>query len=521
MRNKFFAAFFAGLFLFLSAPTSSAADIPLLTWERGKEQNLVLGGKTLINNWKITLNADGKESLAFSRSSINASGFIVYYVQIPKDFPLGVYTIQTEGSNSPKTTVAGVNVIQLLTYNIVQMPGELLFLVVIAAFLSTAFSVIRRRRYSPLYYLRSRNLLENPYDERFAKYPRILRSVYRMRIQAVDNLRKSLFKFALLRDGEFLHKISPVLWAILPIASLFIGFFAGAQSRNAGAVVEMPIILFGAISVLGVLDSYSGFIATIGFALFQIMGSNVTTIKDALAVMAIAIAWCAPGLISTMLVETTARDFGINRYSEKKESSILVVIAAVVGAMMALVSQMITSSLTGRVGSFFDQKFLVPGILVLMIMAKRLFENSLDQAHQGKDWDSSYREISLDVARVVSPQAVLVIFTATTAVTYIWTHSVAIGVLTGALWSVPFLFLLVRFTSPSVSRIDRLPRNILAESAILGLIVLIEFLVISRLPFEVNLKSEFLLVAAAVPLIIHSFFNAVTDSQSQERGALI
>ena len=34
----------AGIALVMSVPVASAADIPVLTWEKGKEHNIVLGG---------------------------------------------------------------------------------------------------------------------------------------------------------------------------------------------------------------------------------------------------------------------------------------------------------------------------------------------------------------------------------------------------------------------------------------------------------------------------------------------
>ncbi len=518
MKNKTIAALLILIFSALSIPSSQAADIPLLTWERGKEQNLVLGGKTLYNNWKITLDSPSGQSLTFSKSAANSAGFIVYSLQIPKNFPLGVYTVATQGKNSPKTTVAGVNVVELVAYNVIQMPSELLLLAVVASFLTTTFSTIRRRRYSPLSYAKSLDLTLNPYDSRFASYPSILRSIYRMRIQAVDNLKKSLFKFSLLRDGELLHKISPVTWALLPLASLFAGFVAAMQSRNAGQVVQIPIAIFAAIAVLGVIDSYSGFVATFGFALLQILGGNVTTVKDVFAVMAIAIAWCAPGLISTTYFAATSRDFNFS--GSKNRVGLLIVPAALIGAVLTLVSQMITSSLTAHVGSFFNQKFLVPGLVFLAVIAKHFLEVAIDQAHLDQDLPDGYRQVSLEIARVISPQATLLIAISTFGITYIWTKSLAVGFLCAVLYTLPFLFLLVRFTSTSIKAVDRFPHNIFLESALISVVLLIAFLVISKTPFEVDIKSKILLVFGAIPLILHGFFNAVSDSHMAESEAL-
>jgi hypothetical protein len=55
MRAKFFALALVAITLGFSIPQASAADVPLLTWERGKEQNIVLGGGAITNNWQIVL----------------------------------------------------------------------------------------------------------------------------------------------------------------------------------------------------------------------------------------------------------------------------------------------------------------------------------------------------------------------------------------------------------------------------------------------------------------------------------
>ena len=92
---------------FLLIPVSaSALDIPLLTWERGKEQNLVLGGN-VENEWKIELvNEANEKVLDFKESEISANGFRVYSVSIPNDFPVGAYAVRATGIGIPGSIVA-------------------------------------------------------------------------------------------------------------------------------------------------------------------------------------------------------------------------------------------------------------------------------------------------------------------------------------------------------------------------------------------------------------------------------
>jgi hypothetical protein len=113
MRVKFFASLLVAISLGFSIPQASAADVPLLTWERGKEQNIVLGGGAITNNWQIVLIQKDKVVLQFSKSRINKEGFVVYSATIPNSLPDGRYTVQTNSENSPKSIVAGVNLVTM------------------------------------------------------------------------------------------------------------------------------------------------------------------------------------------------------------------------------------------------------------------------------------------------------------------------------------------------------------------------------------------------------------------------
>ena len=57
-RAKIIAAL-ALLLTFLAPTFASAVDIPLLTWERGRVQEVVLGGGAYNNKWVVTLEGNG------------------------------------------------------------------------------------------------------------------------------------------------------------------------------------------------------------------------------------------------------------------------------------------------------------------------------------------------------------------------------------------------------------------------------------------------------------------------------
>ena len=88
MRKIKFIAL-ALLALIFTPTAAQAFDIPLLTWERGREQQVVLGGGAYTQSWTVTLEGNGAETLKFSSSQKNDAGYVVYSLNIPADYPLG------------------------------------------------------------------------------------------------------------------------------------------------------------------------------------------------------------------------------------------------------------------------------------------------------------------------------------------------------------------------------------------------------------------------------------------------
>ena len=53
--NRIKASALLLIVLLLSPIAAQAFDIPLLTWERGRQQQVVLGGGAYANSWKVSL----------------------------------------------------------------------------------------------------------------------------------------------------------------------------------------------------------------------------------------------------------------------------------------------------------------------------------------------------------------------------------------------------------------------------------------------------------------------------------
>jgi hypothetical protein len=89
--------------IFATPTAAQAFDIPLLTWERGRVQQVVLGGGAYTANWVVTLEGEGTSPLTFTRSETNEAGYVVYSLNVPSDLPIGAYSVQTSGNDAKKT----------------------------------------------------------------------------------------------------------------------------------------------------------------------------------------------------------------------------------------------------------------------------------------------------------------------------------------------------------------------------------------------------------------------------------
>jgi hypothetical protein len=256
MLNKLFAAFLIA-FSAISMTPAHAADIPVLTWEKGKEHNIILGGESQVKNWKIQLTSATGESLDFRQSKLDPKGYVVFSVQIPDSFESGVYTVVTTGVNMPQKIVAGVKVVDLSDYNLIQVPIKLILILLTLVFLISTLSMMRMQKYERIEYLRAKPVEQLPgIFNHFAKF----------RVGAVEELHRSLFKFQLIREGELLHKISPLTWASLPIATIFLGGYIGLNGQLILGVSLIPFALYALAAIIGVIDPFSGFTAALGFA---------------------------------------------------------------------------------------------------------------------------------------------------------------------------------------------------------------------------------------------------------------
>lgn len=504
MKIKSAVALFFSV-LFLMAPISASAfDAPLLVWERGRVQEVVLGGGNFTNQWETTLQGNGIEPLRFRESGRNPAGFIVFSLYIPNDFPLGAYTVHISGEKYPDKIIAGVNMIASQKYKIIASPFDLSALITIFIFMTTTISVLRNRKYSELSIESTQNLprLEDPVD--FTKknfLQRLSQTPYRFRVDGIISLKESLFRYMLIREGELLHRISPSAYGAFPIYGFIGGAIAGVETLRNGGIASTPLTIFVVIALISIIDGFSGICAALGFWMVEALSGNVTSLRDLLVMFAIGFAWVAPSLLGGLYREMVAREF---------PDYIANLCSGLIGGLLfffghLLVNSVLTEPTPRQINNWIF--VLVIGIAVsIRSFADNLVIGRAPKAH------SIHRQERIAIARVSSPQTAFILTATIFVFSYIWTGSATKAIIVALLFSLPYYLLFIRFTEFASLPFKSLPRNIMGESALISGLALIIYRQISTQPILVDQKSFLFLVYAAIPGIIHALYCAIYAS---------
>ena len=505
------------LLTLIFTPTAAQAfDIPLLTWERGREQQVVLGGGAYTQSWTVTLEGNGVEALKFSSSEKNDAGYVVYSLNIPADLPLGPYSVVTIGEGSPRTVVAGINLIEAQTTTVASKLFDLTLILAIFVFLTGIVSTIRGRKYQYIPFRSAQVLprLTDPiYDEEENFWDRLESAPYRVRVQSLISLRPSLVRFLLIREGELAHRLSKAFYGLSPFIGLAAGAVASVEvSRNTN-LASTPMTIFIIVAAIGIFDAFAGVAATLGFWAVQLATGNISSFRDVLIALAIGIAWVGPSLFAALLRETINRDFKAPSIRGEDPIKFVGVIgSSIVGAAVFYLGQAL-------VNSVLYVEFQVRAVTwthVLIIAGLLLVRGFADGFVLESKRPMETRDESFFVARVSSPLTALLVIAITFAFVYIWTESAVNSFFVSLLFALPYFFIFIRFNKISFIKTERLPRNILVESAVIAAVTFVAFRQISMQPLLIDQRANLLLLLAGIAPVIHAIYSAIYSSNEDK-----
>ena len=499
---KRFFAFVILLFASFTPNTLAAAfEVPLLTWERGRIQQVVLGGGAYTNNWQVTLEGNGIEPLSFAVSEKNTAGYVVYSLDIPLDLPLGPYSVITSGTGSPKTVVAGVSLVQAQNLTPSSSGFDLTLIVAIFASLTALINLLRSDKYRNISYQQSQDIYaENHEIESFDKFVNLPQ---RIRYNALLDLRKSLFSFLLIQEGEMLYRISRPIFGFMPIFGLIAGTIAGVEVQRNGGVETTGFGIFVAVLLLSILDPLSGIFATISFWAIQLFSGDLSSIRDLLIVVSVSLAWLGAPLISALVFHSLSRDNDeANSFAFTPSRIFNSIISALFGAATFFLGSLLVNSLIyteapGRIVDLSVITIITSALLLRRIIEIRIFHNPTNLLVESK---------SFYTARAVSPAVAVLVHLAIFGFVYIWTESAVRSLLVSTLFSLPYYLAFIKF---GVRIKANLNRNLVIETFSMFIITLMIYSQIANRPLLIDQMSALFLFLTSIPIILHAAFSAI------------
>jgi fumarate reductase subunit C len=507
------------LFTFLSISSSHALDIPLLTWERGKAQNIVVGGGQNISDFKVQLISERTPAVEFSSSKTNKNGFRVYTTQLSDSLPLGNYSVYVVSNSSKEgSLIAQVRVVGIENFNILQSPKNTGVLGVLITFILVFLSTLRSRKYTFLQFFRHKKLVEDGSILYEKSIPRFAYRTYLLRVGALNSFRPSLFKFLMEFDDALLHKFSPLVWTFLPVFGLLAGIHGGIVTGG-----HLPIIPFYSLlllSLISILDAYSGIYVLSGFAIGQIIMGQVMNLRSVIAISALGLAWISTSLFSTYMYLVAQKDIdsvGVKKF-RKLRSFVLITTTSIFAIIFFVFAILLLESTSA--GSNLPTTTLINTVIFLGIItaAKMYVHENLDQRLFRKGRSNSLEEHMHHVTHVISKPWAITIIVASFLTSFIWTEDWKLALLIGILTLIFFASLFINIEISPLNFLKKIRRSILLESLILALVVALSYLYIQTLPLQSSDRSFIYLVLAFFIPILHRFlsnFNEVPISKEE------
>lgn len=502
----------ATLLLSFATPAALAFDTPLLTWERGRDQQVVLGGGEETSNWQVQLEGNGITPIVFEKSRKNKAGYVVYSANIPVDIPTGAYTVVTVGTGSPRTPVAVVAMVQASTKTATSSLFDLTRIVAIFAFLTTLLGALRLDKYARLNFRSSQLDFFTEEVKPKNALEKLQGIPLKARLEILADLRPSLLKYLLLQEGEYFYRKSRLAYSALPIAGILLGAIAAIEIMKNDGIVKTGLGIFIAVTLLAIIDPIAGFGAVVSFVTAELVAGNVFSVRDLLLIGAISFTWMAPALFAALIRQVAPLDIPKVSADSNIARGAASVIAASVGTITFYFGFLLISSIL-YVESTFQELALIQ---VAIVFATLLIRSVL-----GFHWESSeseYEEKDSEflVARVNSPLTAVVVNFMIFAFVYIWTQSAQKSLIVSALFALPYYLVFIGMGSSRFSALSRIPRSFLIEAVFVAAICWVIFRQVSGQPLLNSDAGFWLLFLTSIPLIVHAQLTAIWPNSTRK-----
>jgi hypothetical protein len=477
-----------------SSQASFASEIPILTWEQGKLQNVVLGGGEKKSSWNVEMVSSSGLITSLEPSSSSKDNFVVFSVVIPRDFPIGGYTLFARGLAGESTRVAVVNVVEAKSYEIGRVPGDLIYVFVLFIGAISAVIALRGKR-SSLKFLssiapRERFINREP-TEGFIQGVHDIGTLERIRISVQQTFSEgnlgnlgNLVK----ANSSILHFRSRRLWSIFPLMLGSLGIYVAVDSPREFGYLILLLCLFGN------LDIFSGIVAAVTFVSFATFSTEVFSFSSILGFVFIASLFFIPNFIALMLSVIFGTQ--INKFDWINITLIGLVVHFLVLMQRSLLPE-----------SYFTtpQELLVMVSIVLSILVCDLLDVKRTIVANLR---LPVEDVELDADFSFSRAGLLTFSVAVFSVVYVWSMNGGLAILVAVVALFPILVSRIEIAKMANSIRMNLPRKPAYEILFVCIATYLVFIGLSRLPIVTYSVLETLLLAGFIPVFIHSLYVA-------------
>jgi hypothetical protein len=516
MKNNFrLLAAFLFLATFFFTPLAIAADIPLLTWEKGKSQSVVLGGGNIDNNWKVFLKSSDAKLIELTPSISNQAGFIVYSLNVPRDISEGAYSVITKGDSSPETLVAAIEIVEMQRYEITRVPGDLLFFLLSLALWFSALAALRGKQFRVVTFLTStgpkERFLAGEPVEGFIEHVHKLNRFEKLRINIYEQLPDSFFKFLLKSDSRGIHLEFPILWSLLPGISIAVSSVLGYLTRNDLdlSVVGLALVLLISLSFIGSLDIYSGILGAFAFIAVRLWLLPDFSISSIALTIVTSLVFFLPALISSYFAALVTKTMVSGVYQTMNASIFQWLFPLVFLHSAFLIQRSITGSTQSTLG--------VEALLAAAVFSGRQIETFL--SNSGLKWRKRVRiveEFEITLGRLMSPSFVFSIFTLLVVIFYSWTLTFSTAITLGLIVTSPLFLLVIRPTWQGLRFLNKVKRNHLVEMLAVVALSIAAFMGVQYLPFVAGTSAIQIVFLGLLPVFLHALISFAADLSERD-----
>ena len=474
--------------LFGFSTSAKGEQIPVLVWERGQVQNVVLGQGDQGTNWNLYLSSKSGRTIAASKSNVNQDGFFVFSIRIPTNFELGGYVLEAKNDVGEIKQVGAVQVIQQTSKEITRVPFEL-FLILFG--FSIWLFIFNRISGQTIHVISNFKNSESHFPSKILD---------KIKIYIDDNSKSSLIR-KLSIDGLNLDSHFPKSTLFSTVIGIVV--LSGSQFVTGNWITSNQLLILLCILIAAVFTLASILFSCISLIYLLTNIAVAKSLAEIFSFFILSFVFITPSLATSLLLKflTVSTDMSTYRFWQS------IFFSAFLGSLTSFQLLLLYESLSPTIGpdQFFKEILFIILFLVLAVknyvICKKVSQNEV-----------------FNIVRAIGPMWTFLISISAATIIYIWTLNLMIA-------TVSFFSLLLILSSNwlrfSKFQTKKLPKLEFKFGLLLIFVVMVAiYLVTQVLPQDVITNSN-LAILLIFPLdfaiALYLWISRVSDLEESSR----